>query len=585
MKTIKRVLMYFRPYLGMFILSVVSLTLLTLLGLMRPKLTQIFIDKVVYGKDASLIPKIATALILIAVFRGIFRYVQGVLSEKVAMNSIADIRKDLFNHLMGLPYEYYDKARTGELMSRISGDVRSVKHLLGEGLLEFYDAILTFVVVFFLLLRLNWQLTLVSLASMPFLFYTTTSFASKIRPAYTKIREQMADMSTTIQENVTGVRVVKAFNNQEMEKTKFDKDNKGNFIKRLFAVNIRAKYIPIIHFFGGVSSVVIIWYGGYQVIIDNLSPGELVQCYSYIFSLIWPIRRLALLINFFQRADAAAQRVFEVLDVSPNIINTHNAHNLKAVRESISFNNVSFSYDESNVLSDINIHVEAGQTIGILGETGSGKSSLVSLICRFYDVNEGSITIDGLNVKDLNINSLRQQIGIVNQDIFLFSASIKENIAFGSCNASHEDIVEAAKIAQAHDFIMAMENGYDTLVGERGIGLSGGQKQRIAIARSLVRKPNILILDDATSSVDMETEFAIQRDIAKVLHNKTTFIIAHRISSIKDADMIYVFKQGKIIEQGTHNELLNKNGYYNSIFKDQFKEREILANFIKEGVE
>ncbi len=583
MKTIKRVLSYFRPYIGLFILSVLSLTLLTSLGLLRPKLTQIFIDDVVYARESELIPQIALALIFIAVFRGVFRYIQGVLSEKVAMRSIADIRRDLFNHLMALPYEYYDKARTGELMSRISGDVQSVKHLLGEGLLEFYDSIFTFIVVFFILIRLNWQLTLVSLSTMPFLFFTAIRFASQIRPAYTKIREQMAVLSTTIQENVTGVRVVKAFNNQELEKDKFDQDNISNFNKRLNAVSIRARYIPVMHFLGGLSAIAIVWFGGYQVIIENLTIGQLVGFYAYIWSLIWPIRRLAFLVNFFQRAKAASERVFEVLDVAPKITDSKNAIVLDKVKGNISFNKVSFNYGENDVLQDISFKVKSGQTIGILGETGSGKSSLISLICRFYDVSKGAIMIDGNNIKDIQINSLRQQVGIVHQDVFLFSATIKENIAFGNIDASFEQIVEAAKIAQAHDFIMEMERGYDTLVGERGIGLSGGQKQRIAIARSIVRNPSILILDDATSSVDMETEFAIQQEITKLLQNRTTFIIAHRISSIKDADIIYVFKQGRIIEQGTHLQLITKSGYYNSIFNEQFKEQELLANFVVEG--
>ncbi len=416
MKTVRRILSYFRPYLGVFILSILSLTTLTILGLLRPKLVQLLIDRVIYNQEINILPWIAAALLGISVLRGIFRYAQGMLSEIVAMKSIADIRRDLFNHLMALPYEYYDKARTGELMSRISGDVHSLKHLLGEGLLEFYDAILTFVFVFIVLLRLNWQLTLLSLATMPLLFLTTVRFAYTIRPAYTRIREQMAVMTTTIQENVTGVRVVKAFNNQTQEISKFNRDNHENYNRRIEAAGIRAIYIPLIRLFGGLSALAIVWFGGYQVIRGNLSVGQLVEFYTYIWSLIWPIRRLGFLINFFERAHAAGERIFEILDVTPTIVDKKDANSLAEIEGNIAFNNVSFSYDENYVLENINMKVDAGQTVGIIGETGSGKSSLISLICRFYDVSDGSITFDGRDLRDVKINDLRQHVGIVHQD-------------------------------------------------------------------------------------------------------------------------------------------------------------------------
>jgi ATP-binding cassette subfamily B protein len=583
MKTIKRIFSYYRPYLMLLFSAFVSLTILTVLGLMRPKLIRVLIDDVIYESQINLLPWIIAALIGIAVGRGIFRFVQGYLSERIAMGAIKDIRKSIFSHLVKLPYSYYDKARTGELMSRISSDVHSLKHLLADGLLELYDAIFTFSFVLVVLLRINWQLTLLALATLPFLFLTTVKFAYKIRPAYMQIREQMAVMTNSIQENITGVRVVKAFNTQEHEKEKFDKENLSYFTKMMNAITIRATYMPLMQFFGGLSALAVVWFGGYQVILDNITVGELAEFYSYIFSLIWPIRRMAFLVNFFERSVAAGNRIFEVLDTEIELKDSDQAVSVERIKGNIEFCNVTFSYGENDVLKDFSLRIDAGHNIGIIGETGSGKSSFISLISRFYDCQSGEIKIDDTDIKDIKLEDLRRDIGIVHQDIFLFSDTIKNNIAFGNTEATDEQIISAAKIAQAHDFIMEMEKGYDTAIGERGIGLSGGQKQRIAIARALVRNPSILVLDDATSSVDMETEHQIQKDMESVMKNRTTIVIAHRIASVKNTDYIYVLDHGEIIEQGTHQELLNNNGYYKQTFDEQYKEKDMFEAFLDAG--
>jgi ATP-binding cassette subfamily B protein len=583
MKTIKRIFGYYKPYLLYFFIAFVSLTTLTVLGLMRPKLIRILIDDVIYDTNLDLLPWILAALIGIAIGRGIFRFLQGYLSEKIAMNSIADIRRNLFSHLVKLPYSYYDKSRTGELMSRISSDVHSLKHLLRDALLELYDAIFTFTFVLIVLLGINWQLTLLALATLPFLFLTTVKFAYKIRPAYKKIREQMATMTTTIQENVTGVRVVKAFNTQEHEMDKFDGENISYYEKMMNAVKIRATYMPLMQFLGGVSSLAVVWFGGYQTIMGNISVGELAEFYAYIFSLIWPIRRMAFLVNFFERSKAAGDRIFEILDTEIELKDSENAISVDKIEGNIEFRNVTFSYGEEDVLKNVNMKIEAGSNIGIIGETGSGKTSVVNLVSRFYDVTQGELLIDNNDIKELKLEDLRRDIGIVHQDIFLFSDTIKNNISFGNPDATDEQITKAAKIAQAHDFIMEMEKGYDTAIGERGIGLSGGQKQRIAIARALVRDPNILILDDATSSVDMETEHLIQEDMKSVMKDRTTLIIAHRIASVRNADYIYVFKEGEVIEEGTHLELMQKDGYYKQIFDVQYKEKDMFEAFLETG--
>jgi len=583
MKTIKRLFGYYKPYLLYFFIAFVSLTTLTVLGLMRPKLIRILIDDVIYDSKLNLLPWILAALIGIAVGRGVFRFLQGYLSEKIAMNSIADIRKSLFSHLVKLPYSYYDKSRTGELMSRISSDVHSLKHLLRDTLLELYDAIFTFTFVLIVLLRINWQLTLLALATLPFLFLTTVKFAYKIRPAYKKIRKQMATMTTTIQENVTGVRVVKAFNTQEHEMDKFDSDNQSYYEKMMGAVKIRATYMPFMHLLGGISSLAVVWFGGYQTIMGNISVGELAEFYAYIFSLIWPIRRMAFLVNFFERSKAAGDRIFEILDTEIDLEDSKNPISVNKIKGNIEFKDVTFSYGEEDVLKNINMEIHAGSSIGIIGETGSGKTSIINLVSRFYDVNDGQVLVDGHDVKDLKLEDLRRDIGIVHQDIFLFSDTIRNNISFGNPGATDQEIIKAAKIAQAHDFIMEMEKGYDTAIGERGIGLSGGQKQRIAIARALVRDPNILILDDATSSVDMETEHQIQQDMEQVMKDRTTLLIAHRIASVKNANFIYVFKEGEIIEKGNHFELLKKDGYYKQIFDVQYKEKDMFEAFLETG--
>lgn len=583
MKTIKRIFGYYKPYLLYLFIAFASLTILTVLGLMRPKLIRILIDDVIYDSQVQLLPWILAAIVGIAVGRGIFNFIQGYLSEKIAMNSIADMRKNLFGHLVKLPYSYYDTARTGDLMSRISSDVHSLRHLLKNALLELYDALFTFVFVLIVLLKINWQLTLLALAVSPFLFLVTIKFSYKIRPAFTAIREQMATMTNTIQENVTGVRVVKAFNSQTHEIEKFDKDNRSYYDKMMNSVRIRATYMPLMSLFGGLSSLVVVWYGGYQTINGAITVGELAEFYAYVFSLIWPIRRMAFLVNFFERALAAGNRIFEIMDTEINLKDKEDAISVGKVKGDIELNNINFSYGESDVLENVNMKIRAGSNIGIIGETGSGKTSVINLISRFYDAQKGEVLIDGHNVKDLKIEDLRRNIGIVHQDIFLFSDRIKNNIAFGNSEATDEQIEKAAKIAQAHEFIMEMDQGYDTNIGERGIGISGGQKQRIAIARALVRDPSILILDDATSSVDMETEHLIFQDMGQIMQNRTTIMIAHRIASVKDADYIYVLKEGRVIEEGTHSDLLNNDGYYKQIFDEQYREKNMFEDFLKTG--
>ncbi len=583
MSTVKRVFGYYRTHLLKLFLAFLGLTCLTVLGLLRPKLIGILIDDVIYGGNIDLLLQLVLAFVGIALGRGVFRMIWVYFSEKLALSAIADIRTELFKHLTVLPYSFYDKARTGDLMSRISSDVESLKHLLADFLLEMYDALLTMGFVFVMLLRINVQLTILSLITVPLLFYATYLFAQRIHPAFLKIQEQMASMTNMVQENITGVRVVKAFNQQMAEKEKFRGENQAYLDSMMVSVRIRAKFGPMIELLGTFSALVVLVLGGQLVINKAISMGQLVEFHTYIGHLYWPIRSLVMLVSFYQRAKASGDRVFELMDTPVELKDYPDAEEME-IKGEIEFKNVTFAYDEEPVLQNISLNIPRGSTIGIIGETGSGKTSLINLIGRFYDYQEGQILIDGVDIRKIKLQSLRRAIGIVHQDIFLFSDAIENNILFGNEQAHNEEMINFAKVARADEFIMDMNDGYSTLIGERGVGLSGGQRQRIAIARSLVRKPSILILDDATSSVDMETEFLIRQQMEPLLDDCTTIIIAHRISSVEKADRIYVMHDGQIAEEGTHAELLAKQGIYRNIFNEQYREQEKLQLFMQQEV-
>jgi len=489
---------------------------------------------------------------------------------------IYDLRNRLYERLQYLGFTYYDNARTGQIMSRLTSDVEWLRHFISFGIVDFFDFIFMVGFALVILFSIEWRLALVSMATMPFLVFLVFRFDKQIRPAFRSIRKQMADLNSVLQENITGVRAVKAFAREPHEKDKFEGENSEYRTRQLTAVDIWSTFFPFMDLMSGVSTVAVLWYGGTLVIQQAITLGDLVAFIGYIGYLIWPIRMLGWLVNLYEQAMAAAERLFELLDEPSSVTDAPDAIELKHVQGRVTFKNVSFSYDEkdSPALVDINIDAPAGSTIALLGTTGAGKTSLVNLIPRFYDPVDGEVLVDGHNVRVVTQNSLRENIGIVLQETFLFSTTIRENITYGRRDSSMEEIISAAKAAQAHDFISDLPQGYDTIVGERGLGLSGGQKQRVAIARALLVDPRILILDDSTSSVDMVTELQIQRALNRVMEGRTTFVIAHRLSTIKNADEILVLEEGRIVERGTHHELIRESGIYREIYKVQFKDQE-----------
>ncbi len=563
------------------ILAIVFMFVLTGLGMVRPYLAKLLIDDAIIGGQYELVPRLALATLGIAVLRGLFSFAQYYLKESFGQATVYDIRNALYSKLQSLPWSFYDEAQTGQLMSRVTGDVEGIRVFLSRGIVSYCDFIFIVTDALFILFYTNWKLTIVALAFLPFLGHAVLSFDRKVRPAYSATREEMAKLTSFLQENVTGVRVVKAFAQEPGEIQSFAGRNDSVRQRRLYSSRIWAESFPYMGLLSNISSVLVLWYGGYLVAKGELTVGGLVAFNSYVWTLIWPVRDLGWLTNLLEQALAAGERVYELLDWGSRIHNPPDAVVLEDFRGHVEFCEVDFAYPgRPSVLSGINLSAPPNTIVGILGATGSGKSSLVNLIGRFYDTTRGQVLVDGYDVRSLDLESLRAGVGYVPQETFLFSASIRENIAYARPDASLEDIEKAARAASAHNFIVELPEGYDTVVGERGVGLSGGQKQRVAIARAFLKNPKVLILDDATASVDMETERNIQEALSELMQGRTTFIIAHRISSVMHADEIIVLDKGKIVERGTHDRLLQDGSIYPEIYKNQFKDKDGLAELV-----
>ncbi|MDE4542787.1 ABC transporter ATP-binding protein [Thermoanaerobacterium sp. R66] len=571
MNIIKRLFMYMKPQSKFFYLSLSLLITNIILGMINPYLQRLLVDKVLLKKDTTLLIKLVSLMIFLSLITSLFNYLFTLLVEFSSQKTVSSIRQELYRHLEELSFSFYDKARTGELMSRLTGDLEGIRVFIPGGFLQFINSIVTFLIALIILFTINYKLTLLSLCLSPFLIYISGIFNKKLRSAFKDIRQEYAVLNTTIQENITGIKVVKAFVQELSEINKFKNINKENMVKNIKVGYISGKYAPIMWFIGDISFVILIWFGGFLVQQHEMSLGELVQFNGYLWAMIWPLRALPNILNMFEQANTSGERIFDLLSQEPQIKNPENPITVDKIYGNIVFENVSMKYDEEYVLKNINLNVKRGKKIAIMGATGAGKTSLINLIGRYYDATEGKIKIDGIDIKQIDLYKLRSSIGIVMQDTFLFSDTIKNNIAFGRPDATMDEIIEAAKAAKAHDFILEMPNGYNTIVGERGVGLSGGQKQRISLARAILKEPSILILDDATSSVDMETESLIQENIKNIAYGKTTFIIAHRISSVKDADEIIVLDNGYIVERGTHKELLKMKGIYYHNFIEQYR--------------
>jgi ABC-type multidrug transport system fused ATPase/permease subunit len=525
--------------------------------------------------EESLLVVAALGVIGFAVFRGVFAYGQTYLAEWISQRVAYDLRNGIYDRLQRLSYAYHDQQQTGQLMSRATQDVEAVRMFINMGVVRGAYIVILLVASLGLMLFTNWKLALVVWAFIPFIVWRSTVMAFKLRPLWTAIQEGLARIATVLQEALTGARVVKAFGREEYEGEKFRREAEAVYVDSYTSSRIQATNAPLMSGLWLAATAATLWFGGRQVVSGNLEPGGLTAFLLYLYILQMPVRMFGWVIMIGARANAAGQRIFEILDAESAVREKTGAGPLSAVQGHVMFQDVSFGYDAiSPVLSHIDIDAKPGQIFALMGPTGSGKTTVVNLMPRFYDVTGGRITIDDIDIRDTTLASLRQAIGTVQQDVFLFSATIRDNIAYGAVEATDEQVQEAAKAAYIHDFIMGLPDGYDTWVGERGITLSGGQKQRIAIARTLLMDPRILILDDSTSSVDTETEYQIQQSLQRVMEGRTTFVIAQRLRTVKMADQILVLQDGEVVERGRHDELLRRDGIYRQIYDLELRDQE-----------
>ncbi|MBT9156672.1 MAG: putative multidrug export ATP-binding/permease protein [Firmicutes bacterium] len=586
MGVVIRLLRQVQPYRWRVALALGMVFMSTGLVAVQPMLIRFTVDEVFQAGRWHLLGWVALGLLLATVLRSAFGYLERISMEWIAQRTIYDLRNAIYHHLQSLSFSFYDQAQTGELMSRATADVEMMRRFLSFGILRLTSSALTLVVVMTLLLTMDVRLALVSMASIPLLVLAIWRFATTVRPRYKQIQEQLGTITAVLQEAIAGVRVVRAFAQEDREIERFRRENWHYLDLNITTVRLWALYFPLMTFLGGLGSTVVLWYGGSRVIAGELSVGAMIAFQTLLMQLVMPIRMLGWLVNMASQAVAAGQRVYTILDTASDVRDKPSAVDLVRPAGHVRFNRVSFSYDgKSSVLDDVSIDAKPGQTIALLGTTGSGKSTVINLIPRFYDVTTGSITIDGMDVRDVTLKSLRANIGMVLQETFLFSASLKDNIAYGRPGAKEHELIAAAKAAQIHDFILSLPEGYNTLIGERGIGLSGGQKQRVAVARALLMDPRVLILDEATSSVDSETELAMQRALQAVMRNRTTFVIAQRLSTVRGAHQIIVLQEGQIVEQGTHDTLLAQNGIYREIYDLQFRQQDSTQNQTDKGGE
>ena len=571
MATLLRILRYVLRHPTVMTLSIASLVLSAGATAAVPQLLGMFVDRGVSQGDFNFVLLMAGAIVAASLVRAGGEFSRSYMAERISQLVARDFRNELFAHYQNLSFGYHDRARTGQLMSRATSDVESVMRFTGMGATMMLQVIVLVTVTIVLMVRIDLALTLLAMATIPAIGGLAIVTGSTLRPLFRTLQEETAELNTVLQENLTGHRVVRAFARESEQTEKFDGHNRALQTASIRIMRMFAIRGPLMTAIAGLGTVAVLWVGGNRVIAGDLSLGVLVAFNAYLLTLVMPVRMLGFMVNMSARAIASGERIFEILDAQSPVQEKTNAISVGRLQGQVSFDNVTFLYDREPVLRDVSLNAQPGQVFGILGMTGSGKTSLINLIPRFYDVQRGAIRIDGHDLRDLQLESLRRQIGIVLQDTYLFSASIRENIAYGRAGALFDEIVEAAKAAKAHDFIMDIPNGYDTLLGERGITLSGGQRQRIAITRALLMDPRILILDDATSSVDVQTEVEIQQALERLMEGRTTFIIAQRLSSVRQADQIIVLEQGSIIAQGHHDQLLSESRLYRAMLGQQLQ--------------
>ena len=582
MDTIKRLMGLMKPYRLRIAVAMLLQLAVIASRMIAPLIQKSIVNDVIPNPDelGRLTPLCVGLLALVAA-RALCTYRRGIILERVSQNVVYDLRTGLYRHMQELPYQFYDKHRIGEIMSRMTGDIEGIRNLIAGGLVSIFDNLLNFVGALIFLSFLSWELLLALLIFAPILAVTAWKFRAKIHPVFREIREQNAVLNTRTTENLSGMRVVKAFAREPYEMDRFIEDNRELLKLNLKSVWIWSDFVPLMELLSGLCTPVMLVVGAVLILNGRMDIGTLVAVTGYVGLITNPMRQLANLVNMATNAVTSAEKLFYYVDFGAAIKEKPDAKQPEKYEGRVEFDHVNFAYGDTEVLHDITFTAEPGQTVAVMGATGSGKSTLTMLMSRFYDVSGGSVRVDGIDVRDQKLLELRKHIGFVPQETFLFSDSLAENIRFGRPDAEFDRIEEAADVAQATEFVDAMPDGYETIVGERGMGLSGGQKQRTAIARAVLTDPAILVMDDSTSAVDMETEYVIQQKLKKVLAGRTTFIIAHRISSVKNADQILVMENGRIAERGTHKELLEQHGIYWQMVQDQYRD---LDSVIGKGV-
>ena len=572
MDIFKRLLQLAKPHgakfiLAMFCMLIVGVMTSSLAFLVKPALDEIFLKK-----NADMLIWLPVIVILIYFIKGICNYTQTILMSFIGQRVVADLRNKLYKQIQMQSLSFFTKNPTGLLMSRITNDVGSIQGAVSEALTSLLKDTFTILCLMFVVLYRDWQLGIIAMFVFPLTAYPIAKFGKKMRSIATRTQVTMGSLTTLLQETISGTRIVKAFSMEEYENQRFARENEHLFKLALKSVSVSAVSSPFMEFLGGLGIATIIFYGGYQVIKGISTPGTFFSFLTALFMLYDPVRKLTSVNNTIQQGIAGAKRVFGIIDIVPDIRNNENATDLPKISTGIDIQDVTFAYEETPVLKNINLSIKAGEVVAFVGMSGGGKTTLVNLIPRFYDVTEGRILIDGSDIRDVTIESLRGQIAIVTQQTILFNDTVKNNIAYGNIEETEENIIQAAKAANAHDFIMNLPDGYDTMIGEQGAKLSGGERQRISIARALLKDAPILILDEATSSLDTEAEIEVQDALENLMKGRTTLIIAHRLSTIRNAHRIIVLANGEIMEEGTHESLMEKRREYFRFYTMQFKD-------------
>ncbi|MBZ9625724.1 ABC transporter ATP-binding protein/permease [Clostridium sp. FP2] len=569
---IKKFISYYGPHKKLFILDMVCAFLVASLDLVFPMLTRNILNEALPQNNINRVFMFTAVLAILYLFKLVFNYIIEYWGHVVGVRMQYEMRKDIFSHLQTLPFKYFDDNKTGHIMSKIINDLMEISELAHHGPEDLFISVVMLIGSFIALCTINVQLTLIVFATVPLMIWFAMSRRIKMADAFRAVRKEVANVNSSLENSISGIRVAKSFTNEEYEMEKFDEGNEKFKQSRQYAYKYMANFSVGIKFFVDMLNVIIIGFGGYFVYKKWINIPDLVAYLLYIQFFMQPIRRLTSFVEQYQSGMAGFERFLELMSMEPEIVDKDNAIFLENVLGDIELKDITFSYnDKTSILSNMSLHIEEGKTLAIVGPSGGGKTTLCHLIPRFYELDGGDILIDGNSIKDVTLKSLRQNIGIVQQEVFLFTGTIKENILYGRADATDEEIIEAAKNANIHDFIISLCDGYDTNVGERGVKLSGGQKQRMSIARVFLKNPPILILDEATSALDNATEIIIQKSLEKLSKGRTTLVVAHRLSTVKNADEIVVITDQGIQEKGTHDELIAVSGIYSKLYNAQFK--------------